>query len=355
MSDADVSGELTEFVKSAYEKSEPLRIRGSGSKFFYGRPTVATVLDVSENTGIVDYEPSELVVTARAGTKLSVIMNTLSESNQMLGFEPPLFGPDATLGGTVACGFSGPRRPFCGSVRDFVLGVKCINGKGEFLSFGGRVIKNVAGYDVSRLMTGALGSLGILCEISLKVLPQPETEVTQVLKMDEQSACDRMNKLTGQFLPISGASYCEGLLRIRLSGTENGVRFAQTVIGGDLNEDTPRYWEQLREHTLDFFNQDQSLWRLSVPPTSAPLNLAADCLIDWAGALRWIYNDQSAEEVFQIAEQRGGHATMFRPYRHWAGNYFSNLSDPVLRIHKNLKASFDPKNILNPGIMFHHV
>ena len=225
-----------EVVESAYRNSEPLRIMGSGSKAFLGCPTLGTLLDVSSNSGILSYEPSELVLTVKAGTQLGEINDTLSDAGQMLGFEPPSFGRIATIGGTIACGLSGPRRPFSGSARDFVLGIKCISGKGELLSFGGQVIKNVAGYDVSRLMVGAYGTLGVICEISMKVLPMFEVEKTLVYETDEHSALQDMIRWTGRSLPISAMSYLGGQLRIRLSGTENGTKFAQSLIGGDLDQ-----------------------------------------------------------------------------------------------------------------------
>ena len=210
-----------------------------------------------------------------------------------------------------------------------MLGVKCINGKGQFLAFGGQVIKNVAGYDVSRLMVGALGSLGVLCEISLKVLPKFELEVTRIREMDEIGACKEMVRLAGFSLPISAMSFCQGLLRVRLSGTENGILAAQAVVGGEVDNSGEEYWLQLREQQLRYFNRNQPLWRLSVPATTPRLPFADDCLIDWGGALRWVYTDQPADSVFMAAKQAGGHATMFRPDTHWPTDRFSQLSDPV--------------------------
>ena len=270
----------------------------------------------------------------------------------MLGFEPPGFGADATIGGTVACGLSGPRRPFAGSVRDFVLGIKCINGKGEYLSFGGQVIKNVAGYDISRLMVGALGSLGVLCEISMKVLPKSEHEATFVREADESFACEEMIRLAGLPIPISAMSHFQGYLRVRLSGTEKGIAAAQSVVQGDRDSNGDEFWRQLREHELDFFRRNQTLWRLSVPATSEPMNLGGDCLIDWGGALRWIYTDQPPSEMFETAAYLGGHATMFRADGNWPDSRFSALIGPALNIHRRLKEAFDPSGILNPNIMY---
>lgn len=270
----------------------------------------------------------------------------------MLAFEPPMFGENATLGGTVACGFSGPRRPYAGAVRDFVLGVKCVNGKGELLSFGGQVIKNVAGYDISRLMTGALGTLGVLCEISLKVLPKSEAEITVVQELNECAAHKKMIQLSGMPLPLSAMSFSSGRFRIRLSGTENAVRAAKSEIGGELQDDGKEYWRLLREHQLDFFSRNQPLWRQSVPPTTQVENLGGDCLIDWGGALRWIYTDDSELSMFEKTKQSSGHATMFRASDAWPNDRFSRLDDAAMKIHKGLKSAFDPAGILNPGIMY---
>lgn len=352
MSGSDETGRQIKVVQSAYRNSEPLRIVGSGSKSFLGRPIVGTLLDVSDNEGILSYEPSELVLTAKAGTKLKEVVKTLSECQQMLGFEPPAFGDNATIGGMIACGLSGPRRPFSGSARDFVLGIQCINGKGQLLSFGGQVIKNVAGYDVSRLMVGALGTLGILCEISIKVLPMFEVEKTLIHETNEQSALKEMTRWTRHSLPISAMSFLDGNLRIRLSGTENGTRIAESLIGGDLDALGETYWDQLKEQKLDFFNRSDSLWRLSLPAVAKSVSLKGDCLIDWAGALRWMYSNESPQKIFDYARTTGGHAMMFRSDSQWSSNRFSALSEPVGRIHRNLKRSFDPAGILNPGIMY---
>ncbi len=354
MSGNDLKAELIAAVESAYQNGEKLRIRGSGSKFFFGNPVVATPLDVSAHSGVLSYEPAELVITARAGTRLSEVTNLLAESRQILGFEPPWFGEEATIGGTVACGLSGSRRPFAGSVRDFVLGINCINGKGEYLSFGGQVIKNVAGYDVSRLMVGALGALGVVCEVSLKVLPQPEVETTRVLEFDDEAARTEMIRLNCLPLPLSGLSYHQGLLRIRLSGTENGVRAAEKQIGGELDHEGDVYWQDLKEQKLNFFFRNQSLWRLSVAATAPALNLDGDCLLDWCGALRWVYTDDSPDAVFAAANSMGGHATLFKADSGWPQGRFSELEEPAKSIHSRIKSAFDPKGILNPGILYEY-
>ncbi len=352
MRDNDLKAELIKAVKSAYSSSENIRIRGAGTKFFYGNSVTGTMLDVGRHTGVISYEPSELVITARAGTRLSVMSQILADARQMLAFEPAWFGGEATLGGTVACGFSGPRRPFAGAARDFVLGINGINGKGEYLSFGGQVIKNVAGYDVSRLMVGALGTLGVICEVSLKVLPQPPMEITCVQELSESAALAEMTRLMRLPLPLSGLSYCAGLLRIRLSGSESGVQAAQSEVGGEVAPEGDQYWLELKEQRLNFFNRNQSLWRLSVAATSPALRMVDDCLVDWGGALRWVYTDKSPEVVFEVAQSMGGHATMFRSNAAWPTGRFTPLRGFPADIHSRLKSAFDPKRILNPGILY---
>ncbi|MFQ5935796.1 MAG: glycolate oxidase subunit GlcE, partial [Acidiferrobacterales bacterium] len=308
----DLTKEIQERVRVAADAGTPLRIRGGNTKAFYGRETTGDALDVSGLRGIVSYEPTELVITARAGTPLTEVEATLRERGQMLAFEPPHFGEGATLGGAVASGLSGPARPYAGSVRDFVLGVVCINGQSEQLSFGGQVMKNVAGYDVSRLMVGAMGTLGVLLEISLKVLPRPSNEATLALQLDAQSAISKMNTWAAQPLPISASCYDGELLRVRLSGSESGVRSARERIGGDEVADGGEYWTKLRDHQLAFFDDKVPLWRVSVPAaTPAPVD-DGNCLLDWGGAQRWLISDSSANKIRQQAAAVNGHALLFR-------------------------------------------
>ena len=348
--DNDISRQLAEAVKAAAQKHARLAIAGSGSKRFYTGKPEGEPLDVTGHRGIVSYEPTELVVTARAGTPLAEVGEALAEKGQMLGFEPPYFGEAATLGGAIACGFSGPRRPYAGSARDFVLGTKIINGKGEILKFGGEVMKNVAGYDVSRLMVGALGTLGVLLEISLKVLPKPAKEVTLSFETPADKAIATMNAWAGRPLPLSAACHIGDTLYVRLSGTELGVRAASTKLGGAIVENGDGFWRELREHQRNFFQNDIPLWRLSVPPATAPLNLPGKWLIDWGGTQRWLKSDATATDVRQHAEQAGGYATLFR---HGARNgaTFHPLPAQLVTLHQNLKRAFDPDGIINPILM----
>lgn len=348
--DKDLIPEFQERIKSSAAAAEPLRFVGGGTKDFYGRELQGAILGVSQHAGIVDYAPTELVITARSGTRLTEIKQVLSESGQMLAFEPPGFGDAATIGGTIACGFSGPRRPYAGAARDFVLGVNCINGRGDLLEFGGRVIKNVAGYDVSRLMTGSLGSLGLLTEISLKVLPLPDFETSLVLSRDAASSIEMMNQLAGRPLPISAASHDGERLFIRLSGAELGVRKAMAEIGGDVVESSA-YWEELREQSLAFFKQNGVLWRLSVAPATPALSLSGDCLLDWGGGLRWLKTEQDAATIRTVVEDAGGHAIQFCGGDR-SGEIFHPLAASVMALHRNLKQAFDPESIFNPGRMY---
>lgn len=345
-SDADISRQLREVVTSAAASRTPLAIVGAGTKTFYSGTPPGKPLAVNSHRGIISYEPTELVVTARAGTPLADIESALAEKGQLLGFEPPYFGKAATLGGTIACGFSGPRRPYAGSARDFVLGTKIINGKGEILKFGGAVMKNVAGYDVSRLMVGALGTLGVLLEISLKVLPKPATEITLSFEMPAAKAITTMNAWAGQPLPLSASCHLGNTLYVRLSGTEPGVRAASTKLGGMIVEKGDEFWRELREHQRSFFQDAAPLWRLSVPPAAPPINLPGKWLTDWGGAQRWLKSDAPAGEIHRAAETAGGYAAFFRG----ASNQTTPAAPtaPVLtRLQRDIRHAFDPSGIFN--------
>jgi glycolate oxidase FAD binding subunit len=342
--------DLAERVREHAARKAPLRIRGGGTKDFYGARMEGEPLDMAGYAGIVAYEPRELVLTVRAGTRLSDIEAALAAEGQALPFEPPRFGEAATIGGTVACNLGGPRRPYAGAPRDFVLGARIVNGKGEDLSFGGRVIKNVAGYDVSRLMAGALGTLGILTELSFKVLPRPPAEATIAFEMDEARMIDSVNKWAGQPLPLSATAWESGVLRVRLSGAASAVAAARVKLGGAEVADGPRYWEDLREHRLPFFAVGRPLWRLSVAQTSAPIPLAHPQLVEWGGGQRWVSGPLDAARAREAAGHAKGHATLFRGGDRGAG-VFHPLAPAIAKIHRRLKEAFDPAGILNPGRM----
>lgn len=343
--------ELQYRIRQAVAAAEPLHVRGSGSKAFCLPSIPGTSLDVTGLRGIVDYQPTELVVTVQAGTPLAELQETLAAENQMLGFEPPAFAPAATVGGTVACGLSGPRRPFAGALRDFVLGVRCLNGQGDDLSFGGQVMKNVAGYDVARLMAGARGSLGVLLEISFKVLPCPPADATLCQALASDTAVETMNRLAAQPLPLSAAAYVDNRLYIRFSGAASAVETAvkncasmQTVADGDT------FWMRLREQQLDFFTKAETLWRLSLPATAATPAISGDWLIDWGGALRWLRTDAPADAIHATAAAAGGYALLFKGGEH--GQRLPFLPAPLLKIHQRLKLAFDPAQVLNRGVLY---
>lgn len=349
--DPDLSAELRERVVTAAAERTPLVIVGAGTKAFYGRAATGVPLEVSGHRGIVSYEPKELVLTARCGTSLTELEQTVAEQGQMLAFEPPQFADSATLGGAVAAGLSGPRRPYTGAVRDFVLGVRLLNGRGEILRLGGEVMKNVAGYDLSRLVTGALGTLGVILEVSFKVLPRPEREITVQQETEAAAAIDRMNRWSGQPLPLSAACHDGHHLRVRLSGAEQAVAAAQRELGGEEAEQGASFWRDMRDQRHAFFTQsDRPLWRLSIRPATPPLELG-DEWIDWGGAQRWLRSDRPASEIRAAATAAGGHATLFRGGDR-DGEVFQPLSDVLMRFHRELKRAFDPQSLFNPGRLY---
>ncbi len=344
---------LAETIRGAAEAGRPLRLRGGGTKDFYGQSLDGDVLDARGHAGIVAYEPTELVVTVRGGTRLAELEAALAEKGQMLPFEPPHFGADATVGGAVAAGLSGPRRQSAGALRDFVLGARILDGRGRDLSFGGQVMKNVAGYDVSRLVAGSLGTLGLILEVSLKVLPIPVTETTLRLEFPQDKAVETMNRWGGKPLPISATAWAGGDLEVRLSGAEAAVRAAREKIGGAVVDaaQAAAFWTGVREHTAPFFRGGASLWRVSVPSSAATLELPGDQLIEWGGSLRWLATEADARIIRERVAKAGGHATLFRGGDKTVG-VFHPLPTTIARIHANLKREFDPQGVLNRGRMY---
>lgn len=341
-------------VQKAAERSRPLRIRGGGTKDFYGQELHGELLDTRPLAGIVSYEPSELVVTVRAGTRMRELEAALAEKGQCLPFEPPQFGVSSTVGGMVAAGLSGPARASVGSLRDYVLGTQIINGKGQLLSFGGQVMKNVAGYDVSRLMAGSMGTLGVIVQVSLKVLPVPPAESTLMFELSETSARQQLNRWGGQPLPLNASCWADGVLLVRLRGAQAAVNAARKLMGGQVMEkDAPRHWNALRDHHLSFFYLawGEALWRVSTPDTATPLNLGPT-LVEWHGAQRWVKLPvKDGFRVREAAARAGGHATLFR-----GGDgitpVFTPLSAPLARISQALKHEFDPSGIFGPRRMY---
>jgi len=348
---------LQEQVRTAAAAKMPLAIRAGGTKDFYGNAVKGELLDPRRYAGIVAHEPTELVITARCGTPLAELEAALDAQGQMLAFEPPHFGAGATVGGCVAAGLSGPRRATAGAVRDFVLGTKLLTGKAEVLSFGGTVMKNVAGYDVSRLLAGSLGTLGVILEASIKVLPKPPAETTLRFEMNESTALTRMNEWAGQPLPISATAWRGGTLNVRLSGARAAIDAARMKLGGEHVEEAQAlsYWRGIREHVDSFFVVNAPLWRLSLPSTAEPVAGAGDQLIEWGGAQRWLRSTLPAHELRKHALALGGHATLFRgatDENARTAGAFTPLAPPIGAIHRRLKAEFDPSGIFNPGRMY---
>lgn len=353
----DSSQQLVAQVRQAADAGTPLAITGGGSKPFLGRGLRGEPLNLADHAGIVSYEPVELVFTVRAGTRLTDIDATLAEHGQRLAFDPPRFGETDTIGGTLAANLSGPGRPWQGSVRDHVLGLRLINGHGEHLKFGGQVMKNVAGYDASRLQAGALGALGVITEISLKVMPLPAVEQTLVQAMDQKAALALMNRLGGQPKPLSAACWYQGQLYLRLSGSRPAVEATSQAwradSGGDMGvlEDGDIFWRQLRDQQLPFFDGEAPLWRFSVNPTATLEAVDERALIDWGGAQRWSRQQASLSEMAEVAARGGGQAALFR-HGDRSGEVMHPQPAPLRNIQKRLKAAFDPKGLFNPQHLY---
>lgn len=337
--------------KARILERKPLRLRGGGTKDFYGGPLAGEVLDTRGHAGIVNYEPTELVVTARCGTPLAEIQSALAARRQFLPFEPPLFGDApsaATVGGAVAAGLSGPRRAAVGSLRDYVLGVTIMDGEGRILKFGGEVMKNVAGFDVSRLMAGSLGTLGLILEVSLKVLPLPVAQATLRFELPQDKAIEAMNRWASQPLPVAATCWQDGVLSLQLAGARAAVDAACATLGGERLDEADAFWAALREQSSPFFAGDVPLWRLSVPSVTPPLDLPGPVLIEWGGAQRWLRGELDAAS---LRAKVGAGVTAFRGGDRMRG-VFSPLPAPVMEIHRRLKQAFDPYGVFNPGRLY---
>ncbi|MEN8212861.1 MAG: glycolate oxidase subunit GlcE [Pseudomonadota bacterium] len=340
---------LQQQIIEACASMTPLSIRGGDSKSFLGNPVSGQSLSTAEHRGVINYQPAELIMTARSGTPLHEIKEILMNQHQQLAFEPPSYGDKATIGGTFACGLSGPSRPWKGSARDAVLGCTIINGRGEQLHFGGEVIKNVAGYDASRLMVGAFGTLGVIMDISFRVVPVPAAQTTLSFSATASQAVTNVVSWSQQPLPITAAAWHDGELSVRLSGAAAAVRAARLQLGGEVSR-SGDFWQQLREQQLAFFQTDKPLWRLSLPMAANQLEIPAEQLIEWGGAQRWLTTDAQPQAIRQAAAAAGGHATCYRNAQ--GVERFTPLPKPMLALQQRLKQAFDPKGILNPGRIY---
>jgi len=346
--DRDDSARLVDEVVNAAHSGTPLVIRAGGSKARLGPAAEGRDLQITTHRGIVHYDPPELVLTARAGTPLIEIEAALAERGQMLPCEPPHFSGGATWGGMVAAGLSGPRRPWAGAVRDFVLGCRVIDGQGRLLRFGGEVMKNVAGYDVSRLMAGAFGSLGVLTEISMKVLPVPRHAHSLRLELPLHRSLELLRQWARRPLPLSAAAHDGSALLLRLEGGEGSVTASAAEIGGETL--APGFWQALRDQQLPFFTEGAlPLWRLSLPPATPELALPGSQLIDWGGAQRWLRSDAPAAEIRALAESARGHAER---YGAGADDAFHPLDPALLALTQRLKQRFDPQGLFNRGRLY---
>ena len=367
----DTPSALIDQIKAAAAARSPLRIVGGDTKAFYGNPTSGEPLSSASWQGISSHEPTELVVTVKAGTPLAELEAALAEKGQCLPFEPPRFGAAATIGGVVAAGLAGPARAAVGGVRDYVLGLQFINGKGDWLTFGGQVMKNVAGYDVSRVMAGSLGTLGVITDISLKVLPVAPAEATLVFQLGQSEALEQLHRWGGQPLPINASCWVKDatqpdapeMLFVRLRGAVAAVeaaceRMAKEARGQSMdNAQAGPDWAACRDQTLPFFQPpapDQCLWRLSLPQTAPVLKLPYAQMIEWQGAQRWLWAPASAaSEIRGAAASAKGHATLFRAGADGAPGVsrFDQQSAVIQTITQRLRAEFDPAGIFNPGRM----
>ncbi len=349
MHDQDLTQDLIAEVTTAVEQRQPFQIMGGNSKQFYihqltNRQDIKT-LDVSQHVGIVDYEPSELYITARCGTPLKLIEETLASNNQMLAFEPPAFADSATIGGTVACGLSGPRRPYAGACRDAMLGADIINGLGQHLSFGGQVMKNVAGYDVSRAMCGAVGTLGVILQISLKVVPMPEQETTVRIECDLTTALNKLTTLGQTSIPVSASYFESDYLYLRLTLGEDELESFLTQHAAQIIQHKD-FWTLIKEQQNDFFITEQALWRCSLPIGSAALDIDGRLACEWNGGLHWYKSTDASTKIIAAAKRAGGHARLFRHPDHESQ---AGLPPAMLALQRRIKHAFDPHRLLNPG------
>jgi len=361
--DNDISASLQQQVKEAIASHTPLYIHGGNSKLFHGNPVDATPLDVSAHTGIINYDPSELCMTVRAGTKLSDVEALLAKNNQILAFEPPHYlynkQDTATIGGAIVSGIAGPSRAYTGSVRDSILGVNIINGSGEIANFGGEVMKNVAGYDLSRMMVRSQGTLGALLNVSVRVIPKPEHNITLAFEASQSEALSYLQALRKKTLPITATAWLDNTVSIRLSASEPVLQSCKEKIKGDERLNADSFWQDIRDHQHEFFtakkHSDKPLWRFSLPPATAEkIQLDGDELIEWSGAQRWIHSNAPANIINNIAKSLNGYASLFNDTTNSNNDIsrFPELEPALFALHKQLKKQMDPQSIFNPNRIY---
>ncbi|MBT3206026.1 MAG: glycolate oxidase subunit GlcE [Gammaproteobacteria bacterium] len=347
----DISQQICEQVKHAQQGAQPISIHGSHSHdFMLPEFAESMQLNLNEHQGIVDYQPTELTVTALSGTRLEEIQQTLATEHQRLATDFPVYTAEATLGGAVSIGHTGSSRPYYGAIRDHILGASLVNTSGEIMHFGGKVMKNVAGYDVSRLLTGTRGTLGPILEITLKVQPLPEQQSTLSIDLDENAAIEIMNRLAGQSLPISASVYFNHTLFIRLEGTEAGIQQARKTINGTEVDDGVSFWSSIQQQNHDFFNSSLPIWRVIVPASTPGLQLQnqQQSLIDWCGGLRWVQASEITQADITYIAERGGYIESFRGSKPMQQ---AELMSPLQKqMHAKIKSAFDPDKLFNPKL-----
>ncbi len=347
----DISQDIHARVQQALSNQQPLSVHGSGSHdFMLADYRETQQLDMAGHHGIIDYQPSELTLRARSGTTLKEIKQTLADSQQRLATDFPAYQANATLGGAVAIGHSGSGRPFQGAIRDHILGARLVNGYGDILNCGGQVMKNVAGYDISRLLCGSRGTLGPILDISLKVMPKPEQQMTRVFEMDENRAIETINKMAALSLPISAACYYDQKVYIRLEGTQAGLNAAGHKLGGETLPESEEFWSSIQQQTHEFFNTLAPIWRIIVPSTTPELELEHKqlSLIDWCGGLRWIHAQQITQSDFIHISNMGGYIENHSG--HQPTNPADLMSTLQKQMHLQIKKAFDPKQLFNPAL-----
>lgn len=353
---------IAERLREASARRQPLELLGHGSKRFYGGVPQGALWPLGQEpelVGVRAFEPSELHVTVGAATPLRDLEHLLAQHGQHLACEPPRFGNEGTVGGLIATGLSGPARPYRGAVRDHLLGLTLIDGQGQVLKFGGTLMKNVAGFDVSRLMVGAMGTLGLIAEATLQVAPLPQARATLHFHAAADDALHAMNRAAAQGFPLSASAWWDGGLLLRLAGNEAAVASARQRLGGELlpADAADAFWAGLRHQTDEFFagavraiqaGSGVAIWRLSVPPTAPMLKVPGEQLVEWGGALRWLVTPLEGGRIRDLARRAGGQATLYAAMDK-AGPVFEPPSAVLSPVLARLKAQFDPAGVLNPG------